>query len=191
MELKVLFAMTNLHNARNNILTRRGLSKLPFVCWSPPWTQNCVASVRNKQYFDQRLLKVEVFSKRLNPCNKFFQSSFISLWILKWIQTVITFQLKVFTAPIKVSKNFVLIDFKGSLKMSSSDFGPIINTSSLPRPTMSVKYFNSSSIFQRCVSNPCAFLYPSREMTVFWCNPNPKYRQSPTGPQSIWDLLFS
>ena len=78
MELKVLFAMTNLHNARNNILTRRGLSKLPFVCWSPPWTQNCVASVRNKQYFDQRLLKVEVFSKRLNPCNKFFQSSFIS-----------------------------------------------------------------------------------------------------------------
>ena len=85
----------------------------------------------------------------------------------------------------------MLIDFKGSLNMSSSDFGPITNTSSLPRPTMSVKYFNSSSIFTRCFSNPCASLYPSREMTVFWCNPNPKYRQSPTGTQSIWDLLFS
>ena len=85
----------------------------------------------------------------------------------------------------------MLIDFKGSLNMSSSDFGPITNTSSLPRPTMSVKYFNSSSIFPRCFSNPCASLYPSREMTVFWCNPNPKYRQSPTGTQSIWDLLFS
>ena len=93
--------------------------------------------------------------------------------------------------PIQVSKNFVLIDFKGSLNVSNSDFGPTTNTSSLPSPIMSVKNFNSSLILPRCLSNPCASLYPSREMTVFWCNPNPKYRQSPTGTQSIWDLLFS
>ena len=89
-------------------------------------------------------------------------------------------------APIKVSKNFVLIDFKGSLNMSNSDFGPTTNTSSLPSPPMSVKYFNSSLILPRCLSNPCASLYPAREMTVFGCNPNPKYRQS-----SVWDFLFS
>ena len=29
----------------------RGLAKLPFNCWSLPWTQYCVASVTNKMFF--------------------------------------------------------------------------------------------------------------------------------------------
>ena len=43
MSEALIFALTNPQ------YDNRLLAKLPFICWSPPWTQYCVASVTNRQ----------------------------------------------------------------------------------------------------------------------------------------------
>ena len=83
------------------------LAKLPFICWSPPWTQNCVASVTN--HLDQLRFRL---SRHLK------MTQFCEIWSYSWQKTarndheMAIYELLFSCELAKVSKQFFTIAFK-------------------------------------------------------------------------------